>query len=374
MHLFGYPVTLGRMPLRFAIMGTGKIAGKVTPYIQRAEGCRVVAAASRDANRARAFASELGIGETADAGCTYDELLARDDIDAVYITLPNGDHPVWSERLLEAGKHVLCEKPLCWTRAQAERLFEVAGANRRVLAEAFMYLHSPLTADAIALARTAMHDPDASPIGRLTKIVARFDISIEDGWKDTPKSNIRYSRALVGGALMDLGCYPVSFARTVTGETPASLDASATMVDRFEGSPRDGSDAVDGAASLTGAFPSGVAFDLSCSMIEPMKDNGGRAPDVLARLIGDKGAAEIRDFPRPERILLMGERIEGGEKWIDSPLADPAEVYRLQAESFARAAAEGGAAKPSGEWSIEQAGVLERALEAIGLRFDEPGW
>lgn len=366
------------MPLRFAIMGTGRIAGKVTPYIRVAEGCEVVAAASCDRERARAFAGELGIGGdpdgSADAGCTYDELLTRDDIDAVYITLPNGDHPVWSERLLEAGKHVLCEKPLCWTRAQAERLFDAAAANGRVLAEAFMYLHAPLTADVIAIARSAMHDPDASPIGRLTKIIARFDISIEDGWEDTPKANIRYSRALMGGSLMDLGCYPLSFARTVTGETPASFDASATMVDRFEGSPRDGSDAVDGAASLTGAFPSGIAFDLSCSMIESMKEDGGRAPEVFARLIGDRGAAEIRDFPRPESIVLMGERIEGGEKRIDSPLADSGEVYRLQAESFARAVAEGGEAKPGAPWSIEQAGLIERVLEAIGLRFDEPGW
>jgi predicted dehydrogenase len=268
----------------------------------------------------------------------------------------------------------LCEKPLCWTRAQAERLFDAATANDRVLAEAFMYLHSPLMPDALAIARSAMHDPDASPIGTLTKIVARFDISIEDGWEDTPKTNIRYSRALVGGALMDLGCYPVSLARTLTGEAPASLGAQATMVDRFAGTPNDGTDAVDGAVSITGAFPSGVAFELTCSMIEPMKDRGGRAPEVVARLIGDKGAAEIRDFPRPERILLMGERIEGGERWIESPLADPAEVYRVQAESFARAVADGGAAKPSAAWSIEQAGVLERALGAIGQRFDEPGW
>lgn len=358
------------MALRFAIMGTGRIAGKVTPYIQAAEGCAVVAAASREAARARAFSDERGLP----IACTYDELLSRDDLDAVYITLPNGDHPGWSERLLEAGKHVLCEKPLCWSRAQAERLFDAARANGRVLAEAFMYVHSPLTADAVALARTAMHDPDASPIGRLTKIIARFDISIEDGWDDTPKSNIRYSRALVGGALLDLGCYPVSFARTVTGEAPETLEAQATMVDRFAGSANDGTDAVDGAATLRGAFPSGVEFELSCSMIEPDRERGGRAPDVLARLIGDKGAVEIRDFPRPERILLMGERIEGGERTIESPLADPSEVYRVQAESFARAVENGGAAKPDAAWSIEQAGVLERALEGIGQGFDEPVW
>ncbi len=371
------------MPLRFAIMGTGNIAGKVTPHIQAADGCEVVASASRDAVRARAFASELGIGQTPDAGCTYDDLLARDDIDAVYITLPNGDHPVWSEDLLEAGKHVLCEKPLCWTRDQAERLFDAACANDRVLAEAFMYLHAPLTAKAVEIAWKAVKEPESSPIGRLTKVEARFDISIEDGWDPTPKSNVRYSRALMGGSLMDLGCYPLSFVRTVLGEplgdSVDSLEISATMVDLFEGTPNDGSDAVDGAVTVKGMTPSGIELDLSCSMIERDAEQGGRAPEVVARLIGERGVAEIRDFPRPERIVLTGGGVEGGERVIESPLADPAEVYRLQAESFARAAqsmADGDASEPtpSPAWSIEQAGVIERVLDAIGLRFEEPGW
>jgi predicted dehydrogenase len=84
-------------------MGTGGIAGKVTPHIRAAEGCEVVAAASRDADRARVFADEHGLP----IACTYENLLTRDDLDAVYITLPNGDHPVWSERLLEGGQACL---------------------------------------------------------------------------------------------------------------------------------------------------------------------------------------------------------------------------------------------------------------------------
>lgn len=366
-------------------MGTGKIAGKVTPFIQRAEGCEVVAAASRDIDRARVFADAHDLA----IACTYDELLTRNDIDAVYVTLPNGDHPVWSERLLEAGKHVLCEKPLCWTRAQAERLFDAAVANERVLAEAFMYLHSPLTAEVVAIARaamdqSAMSNPDASPIGRLTRVEAHFDISIEDGHAPGAKSNVRYSRALMGGSLMDLGCYPVSFARTVTGESPATLRASAHMVDQFQGSARDGTDAVDGSVVMEGAFPSGVTFGLTCSMVEGTDDAGqpspgctnGGQPRNLARLIGDRGTATVHHFSKPERIEIESE---AGTRTIENSGGDPMGVYMLQAEAFARAAVaiesgSDGQQIPSPAWSIEQAGVIERVLGEIGLRFDEAGW
>ncbi|MBZ0172077.1 MAG: Gfo/Idh/MocA family oxidoreductase, partial [Phycisphaerales bacterium] len=282
------------MPLRFAIMGTGRIAGKVAPCIAEAEGCEVVVVASRSVERAREFANQIGVPHA----CTYDEMLGRDDIDAVYVTMPNNDHPVWSERLLRAGKHVLCEKPLCWTRAQAERLFAVAAEHERVLVEAFMYVHSPLTAEAVRLAR----DP-ASPIGPLRRIEAHFDITIAAEQTD----NVRYSRALAGGSVMDLGCYPLSFARHMTGETPATMEAEAEMVDLFSGSSRDGSDTVDGRARMWGAFPSGVEFDLTCSMV------GGQR--VEARLIGERGKAVVHHFPRPEKIEV---RVGGESREIEA--------------------------------------------------------
>ncbi|USN98477.1 MAG: Gfo/Idh/MocA family oxidoreductase [Phycisphaeraceae bacterium] len=339
------------MTLRFAIMGTGRIAGKVAPCIAEAEGCDVTVAASRSHERGHEFASEIGIPHA----CTYDDLLECDDVDAVYVTLPNNDHPVWSEKLLKAGKHVLCEKPLCWTRAEAERLFTLAADRGLVLVEAFMYVHSPLTAEAVRLARTS-----DSPIGSLRRIEARFDISIEDGHKAGAKSNVRYSRALAGGSVMDLGCYPLSYVRHLTGETPASLEAGAEMVDLFGGSRSDGSDAVDGRAWMRGAMPSGVEFDLTCSMVEP----SGHL--VEARLIGKRGEAVVRDFPRPAKI----EIIAGGEtRVIGAGKAGGLAPYTLQAESFARAV--GGAEPiPSPAWSIEQAGVIERVLGLIGLKFD----
>jgi predicted dehydrogenase len=335
------------MPLRFAIMGTGRIASKVAPRIAAAAGCEVVAAASRDPARAREFADRHAIPQA----CTYDDLLTRGDLDAVYLTLPNRDHVAWSERLLRAGRHVLCEKPLCWTGAQARLLFAVAAENDRLLVEAFMYLHSPLTARAVELARAP-----GSPLGPLRRVEAHFDITIADG----PTDNVRYSRALAGGAVMDLGCYPISFARTVTGEEPASLDATGELVDFFNATRGDGSDAVDGSARVRGAFPSGVEFDLTCTMV------GGSTRGVVARLIGAHGEAVIPDFPRPERIEVTAG---GATTEIRSPLADSMAVYTLQAESFARAAAGESAPAPSPAWSIAQAEMIESVYARLGVGF-----
>jgi len=352
------------MTLRFAIMGTGRIAGKVAPSIAEAAGCDVTVAASRSSERANAFASELGIP----GACTYDELAGRDDVDAVYITLPNSDHPTWSERLLTAGKHVLCEKPLCWTKDQAERLFEIAADHDRLLVEAFMYLHSPLTDEAVRIARAAMTEPDDSPIGRLERIEASFDVSIADGHTGEPVDNIRYSRALAGGSLMDLGCYPLSFARHITGKMPKKLEAEVEMVDLYApepGAKKKKNDAVDGRVRLTGTIASGVALNLTCSMIE----DPAAGPNVVARLIGDRGEAVVRDFPRPERIEITSG---GATEVIESPIENTADVYRLQAESFAMAAAGAGKPLPSPSWSIKQAKAIEKSLKQIGLKFDKP--
>lgn len=352
--------------LRVAIMGTGKIAGKVTPYIQRAAGCTVTLAASRSADRSRGFADGLGIP----AACTYDQLATRDDIDAVYVTLPNHAHPEWADRLLRAGKHVLCEKPLCWTRAQAERLFTTAAELDRVLVEAFMSLHAPLMPEMAAIARAAIADPDASPIGRLTRIEAAFNYPTPPG----PSDNVRFSRALAGGALMDVGCYPLSFARAVLGFDPAApaaetdplaaadLAATAEMVDLYADSPNNRTDSVDGRCTITGATTTGVQLDLTCSMIEDPADG----PTVYATLIGDRGRAHMPDLPRPERIKLT---TPAGPRTIASPLADPFDAYRLQAESFAKAAAGTGKPLPSPAWSIAHAATMEHLLDQIGLRF-----
>ena len=354
-------------PLRFAVMGTGKIAGKVAPLIDIAPGCAVTLVASRDPDRARTFAHQHNFRHAVDV-CTYDELAARDDIDAVYITLPNDAHPAWSEKLLRAGKHVLCEKPLTWSRAEAEHLFAVAREHNRILVEAFTFYHAPL------IGRTAELVADGA-IGTLRRVEAAFDIVIADA----PTDNVRYSRALVGGALLDLGCYCIGFASIVTGEDftedGAQLHAEAEMTDLYTGSPNDrpnydGSNAVDGATTITGHTASGVELDLHCSMIKAGGPNG--EPLVDAAVHGDAGSILVPNHPRPDHIILR--RPGAADERIDDPIMQGEHIYFYsyinQAAHFARAARGEHTPAPSPAWSIHQAAVIEKALAEIGLRYD----
>jgi predicted dehydrogenase len=166
----------------------------------------VVAVASRDVARAREHASALGVPR---ALGSYEELLGDPDLDAVYISLPNSMHVDWSVRALEAGKHVLCEKPLARSVEEVERAFDAAHAAGRVLTEAFMWRHHPQTQRLVEL---------LPRIGSLRVVRAQFSFGLESL---DPASDIRLSAELEGGALMDVGCYCVSAARLVAGEPVA---------------------------------------------------------------------------------------------------------------------------------------------------------
>lgn len=312
--------------------------------IHSADGCEVVAVASRDAERARAFADDLGY----DDACTWDELLER-DVDAVYLAATTEAHGVWAEKLLRSGKHVLCEKPLAWTRADAERLFRVADKSGTLLVEAFMTLYSPVTREAVAIAR----DPDG-PIGTLRHLVGAFDISICTG---PPATSTRFSHALGGGALLDLGCYPLCWMRTLTGQEPIIESASAEMVDWFGATP-DG-DAVDGSMKVSGTFPSGVTFSFTCSMTE--------YKPIYLRMVGTRGVAEIPRFVTPTRVDLHGLDFVGAPPGpVERPGHEP--FYTAQAAAFAKACRGEEEPLPSAAWSIGQAGALERIFAKAGIR------
>ena len=140
---------------------------------------------------------------------SYEELLEDPDVDAVYISLPNSMHVDWSVRALEAGKHVLCEKPLARSVEQVERAFDAADAAGRVLAEAFMWRHHPQAKRLVEL---------LPRVGELRVVRAQFSFALDSL---DPAANIRLSGELEGGALMDVGCYCVSAARLVAGEPVA---------------------------------------------------------------------------------------------------------------------------------------------------------
>jgi len=199
------------MNTRFGILGTGPIVGKYAQACRLLPGLELVAIASRNGDRARATAAKLGIPR-ADAG--YDTLLADPKVDAVIVALHNGLHCEWTCRALAAGKHVLCEKPLACNAVQAAEMFAAAHANQRWLLEGFMYRFHPQMPEIFRRVR-------AGEIGRVLHVNAR---RMSQGRE---AGNMRYRQDAGGGALLDIGCYCVSFAQAVTGREPVGVNASA---------------------------------------------------------------------------------------------------------------------------------------------------
>ena len=199
--------------IRWGILSTARIAAKVCGAIHRAEGAEAVAVASRDAERARRWAAEHGVGRSHGS---YEELLGDPDVDAVYIALPPSLHAEWTIRAAEAGKHVLCEKPLAASLAEAERM---AAACRRAgvqLMDGVMWKHHARTA--------AMRGHiERGELGRLRRVTSAFTFN----WDPLPADDIRFQRELGGGALGDLGWYCVGASLWAFGALPSRVWATA---------------------------------------------------------------------------------------------------------------------------------------------------
>ncbi|TME73058.1 MAG: Gfo/Idh/MocA family oxidoreductase [Chloroflexi bacterium] len=188
--------------VKWAIMSTANINRKVIPAAHASSKVELVAVASRDQMRADRYAKTWEIQR---AYGSYDALLADPEVEAVYISLPNSLHCEWAIKALEAGKHVLCEKPLSRRASEVEAAFDAADRTGRLLSEAFMYRHNPQTKRAKQLV-------DEGAIGELRLIRAVFSYPLYD------EDNIRLRTDLDGGALMDVGCYAVSGSRLFGGE------------------------------------------------------------------------------------------------------------------------------------------------------------
>jgi predicted dehydrogenase len=299
--------------LRWGVLSTASIGRvKVIPAIQRAPRCEVVAIASRDGAAAAAVASELGIPK---AHASYEALLADPEVEAVYIPLPNHLHAEWSIAAAEAGKHVLCEKPLALTVADAERMIEVADRNGVRLMEAFMYrLHPSWVAVRELVA--------AGRIGRLTAVQSWFSY-----FNDDPR-NIRNILEVGGGALWDIGCYSVNLSRMLFGDEPDRVEGVIVR------------DPVSGTDVLTAGmlrFGDGLAT-FTCST---------RAEDdQRVHIYGTEGRISIEipfNIPpdRPTRIFVTA----GGDPPVapdtETVTFDVADPYTVEADAFAVAVLDG---------------------------------
>jgi predicted dehydrogenase len=221
--------------VRWGILGTGDINRKLLRGARLSSALEVVAVASRDPDRAAAFAGEHGIPRSFGS---YEDMLADPDVDAVYISVPNGLHHPWTMTALAAGKHVLSEKPYTRRPGEVIEAFDAADSRGLVLSEAFMWRHTRQTQRVLDL---------LPQIGRLETIRATFSFPLEN------PANIRLRADLDGGSLMDVGCYCVSGARLLAGEEPkwvfGTQDVGQSGVDlRFTGIIR---------------FPSGVVAEFT---------------------------------------------------------------------------------------------------------------
>ena len=227
--------------VRWGILSTANIGRRVIPAIHASYNGVVAAVASRSLERAQAFAAEQNIPR---ALGSYEALIADEEIDAIYIPLPNSMHAEWSVKCAEAGVPTLCEKPFASAAAEAQRIVDAFAAHDVLLAEAFMYRFHPQHAKVKEIVA-------AGDIGDLQIINSSFTFPISD------EANIRLSKPLAGGALMDVGCYCVNLMRFMTGEEPARITAGARI---------GASTGVDEALAGTLEFPSGVIGHFDCGL------------------------------------------------------------------------------------------------------------
>jgi xylose dehydrogenase (NAD/NADP) len=304
----------------WGFLSTANINDKLLAGAAESDRVHVIAVASRDAARAQAYARERGIER---AYGSYEGLLADPDVEAVYISLPNSLHVEWSVRALEAGKHVLCEKPLSRRAADVERAFDAAEQSGRLLMEAFMYRHNPQTARLKELV-------DGGAIGRLRLVRATFSFRLADA------EDVRLDASLDGGGLMDVGCYCISGTRLLGGE-PEQVYGEQVL----------GESGVDELFTGTMRLPGDVLAQFDAGLILQGRDE--------LEAIGEEGSLFLDDPWHCKRPVIE-LRMAGGVEEIAVGRADS---YRLQLENLSDAIR--GEAEPllGREDAVGQARVIE---------------
>jgi predicted dehydrogenase len=320
--------------LRIGVLGAARIVP--TALIKPAAGVPdavVAAIAARDPQRAHQFAGSHGITTVHD---TYQDVLDDPDIDAVYIPLPNSLHAPWTLKAIEAGKHVLCEKPFTANAAQARSVADAAAGTGLVIMEAFHYRYHPLAARMREIC-------DSGELGAIKSV----DVSM---CFPLPKfSDIRYSYPLAGGALMDAGCYAVHCLRFLGDGMPEVVSAQAK---------RHGSD-IDRAMTAGFRFPNGATGRVNASLWS------GRVLDVGARVVGEQGELKVLNFVAPQifhrltvktKAATRHERIRGES------------TYTYQLRAFADAVLHAGPVLTPAEDAVPTMSLIDDVYRAAGMR------
>jgi xylose dehydrogenase (NAD/NADP) len=313
--------------VRWGVVSTARINEKLLEGARAASNADVIAVASRDRARGEEFAQRHGIGRVHGS---YEDLLADPDVEAVYIPLPNSLHVPWSIRALEAGKHVLCEKPLTRRVADAEAAFDAAEQAGRVLMEGFMWRYHHQTRELAHLAA------DIAPL-RVARAAFGFRLPDED------TVNVRLAPDLDGGALMDVGCYCVSALRLLCGE-PERVSGEA--VERH---------GVDGRFAGVLRFASGALGLFDCGFDVP--------PLGFLEVVGEGGTLVAQDPWHGAAPRLTFARPGEPPEEMTVLAANP---YALELEDVSAAIRSGGTPQLGRDDAIGQARTIEALYEAAG--------
>ena len=261
--------------LNWGLLSTARINRSVIPPLHASERNNLVAVASRSTQKARAYADEWGID---DAYGSYEDMLAEPDIHVVYNSLPNSLHADWTIKAAQAGKHVLCEKPLALTVQEVDAIAEAAKANNVIVAEAFMYRHHAQTLKVKALI-------DEGKIGAVKLVRGSFSFTIND------PANVRLAADLGGGSIWDVGCYPLSYARTMIGAAPVTAIGHAIYGEDSK---------VDESFFGTVHFANGAVAQFDSSFRLPFRMN--------MEIVGDEGLIVINNpfKPTADETIYIG--------------------------------------------------------------------
>jgi predicted dehydrogenase len=320
--------------LRIGVLGAARIAPQaIVKPARRVDGVEVRAVAARDRAKAETFATKHGIPVVHGS---YDDLLADADIDAVYNPLPNGLHGHWTIKALDAGKHVLCEKPFTADAAEA-RLVAAAAARHpdRTVMEAFHYRYHPLTDRLLEIIASG-------EIGAVRRIETRMVIPL------LRRGDIRWQLSLAGGSLMDVGCYTIHLLRTLAGAEPTVVSASASEL----------TPGVDRYASAEMRFDDGRTGHITAAML---------APPLLrldARVDGSDGVLRVRNPYAPQFMARLSVRGPNGSR-RETASRDPSYLFQLRA--FQHAVDTGVAPITDVHDAVANMDVIDAVYRAAGL-------
>jgi predicted dehydrogenase len=324
--------------LRIGILGAAGIAPQaLLKPATRVPEVTVAAVAARDRQRAQRFADRHGIPRVYDS---YAGLVAADDLDAVYVPLPNGLHGEWTLRALAAGKHVLCEKPFTANADEARTVAEAAAASDRVVMEAFHYRYHPLTARVRQLV-------GEGTIGAVRHVEAHLCFPL-------PRfSDIRYNLGLAGGATMDAGCYALHALRTFGPGEPVVRAAQAKL-------HRPG---VDRAMDIRLDYPDGATGRAVASMWS------ARLVDVSLRIVGETGSIRVLNFVVPQMYHRLSVRTATGRR-VERVPGDATYTYQLRA--FHDAVANGTPLPTDAADAVATMRLIDDSYRAAGLAPRQP--